>query len=91
MLYFSAAQLNILSLSVFLANALHATDKSGAALDVILIDDPIQSMDSINVLATIDLLRNVSERFDKQIIISMGSGATAALGAFDYLMREVEN
>lgn len=27
----------------------------------------------------------------KQIIISMGSGATAALGAFDYLMREVEN
>lgn len=23
----------------------------------------------------------------KQIIISMGSGATAALGAFDYLMR----
>ncbi|PRW89764.1 hypothetical protein C7A11_09265 [Pseudomonas simiae] len=70
MLYFSAAQLNILSLSVFLANALHATDKSGAALDVILIDDPIQSMDSINVLATIDLLRNVSERFDKQIIIS---------------------
>jgi alkyl hydroperoxide reductase subunit F len=24
----------------------------------------------------------------KQIIISMGSGATAALGAFDYLIRE---
>ncbi|WP_158107092.1 AAA family ATPase [Vibrio furnissii] len=70
MLYFSAAQLNILSLSVFLANALHATDKSGAPLDVIMIDDPIQSMDSINVLATIDLLRNVSERFNKQIIIS---------------------
>ncbi|OUK31979.1 alkyl hydroperoxide reductase, partial [Enterococcus faecium] len=23
----------------------------------------------------------------KQIIVSMGSGATAALGAFDYLMR----
>nr|WP_321270247.1 AAA family ATPase [uncultured Tolumonas sp.] len=70
MLYFSAAQLNILSLSVFLANALHATDKFGTPLDVILIDDPIQSMDSINVLATIDLLRNVSERFNKQIIIS---------------------
>ena len=70
MLYFSAAQLNILSLSVFLANALHATDKFGTPLDVILIDDPIQSMDSINVLATIDLFRNVSERFNKQIIIS---------------------
>ncbi|SEQ93481.1 exonuclease SbcC [Azotobacter beijerinckii] len=70
MLYFSAAQLNILSLSVFLANALHARDEKGNPLDVILIDDPIQSMDSINVLATIDLLRNVSLRFDKQIIIS---------------------
>lgn len=70
MLYFSAAQLNILSLSVFLANALHARDAKGDPLDVILIDDPIQSMDSINVLATIDLLRNVSLQFDKQIIIS---------------------
>ncbi|MCT2766328.1 hypothetical protein [Enterobacter cloacae] len=70
MLYFSSAQLNILSLSVFLANALHARDKNSNPLDVILIDDPIQAMDSINVLATIDLLRNVSARFDKQIIIS---------------------
>ncbi len=69
-LYFSAAQLNILSLSVFLANALHAKDDKGDDLDVILIDDPIQSMDSINVLAVIDLLRNISLRFDKQIIIS---------------------
>lgn len=70
MLYFSAAQLNILSLSVFLANALHAIDDNGDPLDVILIDDPIQSMDSINVLAVIDLLRNISVRFNKQIIIS---------------------
>jgi exonuclease SbcC len=69
-LYFSAAQLNILSLSVFLANALHAKDDKGNSLDAILIDDPIQSMDSINVLAVIDLLRNISLRFDKQIIIS---------------------
>lgn len=70
MLYFSAAQLNILSLSVFLANALHAKDDKGQPLDVILIDDPIQSMDSINVLAVIDLFRNISLRFNKQIIIS---------------------
>ncbi|QKJ66835.1 hypothetical protein HQN60_09050 [Deefgea piscis] len=69
-LYFSAAQLNILSLSVFLARALHAKDNKGDSLDVILIDDPIQSMDSINVLATIDLLRNISLQCDKQIIIS---------------------
>lgn len=70
MLYFSAAQLNILSLSIFIANALHAKDDKGNSLDVILIDDPIQSMDSINILAVIDLLRNISLRFNKQIIIS---------------------
>ncbi|WP_220767133.1 hypothetical protein, partial [Shewanella sp. MBTL60-007] len=69
-LFFSAAQLNILSLSVFLARALHAKDDKGDPLDLIMIDDPIQSMDSINVLAMIDLLRNVSVKFDKQIIIS---------------------
>ncbi|MUK50090.1 AAA family ATPase [Aliivibrio fischeri] len=69
-LYFSAAQTNILSLSVFLANALHATDDEGNPIDVILIDDPIQSMDSINVLSTIDLLRSICIKFDKQLIIS---------------------
>ncbi|MCR9423272.1 AAA family ATPase [Vibrio sp. RM-69-4] len=69
-LYFSAAQTNILSLSVFLANALHATDDEGNPIDVILIDDPIQSMDSINVLSTIDLLRSICLQFDKQLIIS---------------------
>ncbi|MEZ9103430.1 AAA family ATPase [Vibrio cyclitrophicus] len=69
-LYFSAAQTNILSLSVFLANALHAKDDEGNSIDVILIDDPIQSMDSINVLSTIDLLRSICLQFGKQIIIS---------------------
>ncbi|MCQ2994252.1 hypothetical protein NLO95_08990 [Pseudomonas syringae] len=68
-LYFSAAQLNILSLSIFLARAIHAKN-DGSDLELIMIDDPIHSMDSINVLATIDLLRNISERFNKQIIIS---------------------
>lgn len=69
-LFFSAAQTNILSLSVFLANALHAKDDNKKNIDVILIDDPIQSMDSINVLSTIDLLRSICLKFDKQIIIS---------------------
>lgn len=69
-LYFSAAQTNILSLSVFLANALHAKDDKGNPIDVILVDDPIQSMDSINVLSTIDLLRSICLKFGKQIIIS---------------------
>ncbi|WP_283392091.1 AAA family ATPase [Photobacterium phosphoreum] len=69
-LYFSAAQTNILSLSVFLASALHAKDDKGDPIDVILIDDPIQSMDSINILSTIDLLRSICLQFKKQLIIS---------------------
>lgn len=69
-LYFSAAQTNILSLSVFLASALHAKDDEGNPINVILIDDPIQSMDSINILSMIDLLRSICLQFDKQVIIS---------------------
>jgi exonuclease SbcC len=69
-LYFSAAQSNILSLSVFLASALHAKDDNGDPVDVIMIDDPIQSMDSINILSTIDLLRSICLQFNKQVIIS---------------------
>ncbi|KJG06650.1 DNA repair protein [Photobacterium angustum] len=69
-LYFSAAQTNILSLSVFLANAIHAKDDNEKPIDVILIDDPIQAMDSINVLSTIDLLRSICVKFNKQLIIS---------------------
>lgn len=68
-LYFSAAQLNILSLSVFLARAIHA-NHDNKPLDVIMIDDPIHSMDSINILSMIDMLRNISVQFNKQIIIS---------------------
>jgi len=64
-LYFSSAQINILSLSIFLASALNAKE-----YDCILIDDPIQSMDSINVLSTIDLFRSIIVNQDKQIILS---------------------
>ena len=68
-LYFSSAQLNILSLSIFLAKALHI-EHEGYPVRAILIDDPIHSMDSINVLSVIDLLRNISINFDRQIILS---------------------
>lgn len=68
-LYFSSAQLNILSLSIFLAKALHI-EHDGEPVRSILIDDPIQSMDSINILSVIDLLRNISVNFDRQIILS---------------------
>jgi len=64
-LYFSTAQINILSLSIFLASALNSKE-----YDCIFIDDPIQSMDSINILSTIDLLRSIVVNQDKQIILS---------------------
>lgn len=64
-LYFSTAQINILSLSIFLATALNTP-----GYDCIFIDDPIQSMDSVNILSTIDLLRSIVLNYNKQIILS---------------------
>lgn len=69
-LYFSTAQLNILSLSIFLAKALNAKDEKEKPIECIFIDDPIQSMDSINILSTIDLLRSIVVNHKKQIILS---------------------
>jgi len=64
-LYFSSAQINILSLCIFLASALNSDEYA-----CIFIDDPIQSMDSINMLSTIDLLRSIVVKYDKQVILS---------------------
>lgn len=64
-LYFSTAQINILSLSIFLASAINSKE-----YDCIFVDDPIQSMDSINILSTIDLLRSIVVNMGKQIILS---------------------
>lgn len=83
-LYFSAAQVNILSLSIFLARALHVKQADGSDVQCILIDDPIHSMDSINVLSTIDLLRSISNNFDRQIILS-----THDRNFFDLLKKKI--
>lgn len=69
-LYFSTAQVNILSLSIFLARALKTKDDKGQPVDCIFIDDPIQSMDSINILSFIDLFRGLTLSLDKQLIVS---------------------
>ena len=69
-LYFSTAQMNILSLSIFLAKALNARDDQGVPINCIFIDDPIQSLDSINILSTIDLIRSIVLNFEKQVILS---------------------
>ena len=69
-LYFSTAQINILSFCIFLAKALFATDNEGKSIDCIFIDDPIQALDDINILSIIDLLRNVAFSMDKQIVLT---------------------
>ncbi|MFM2580653.1 hypothetical protein [Vibrio fortis] len=70
-LYFSSAQLNILSLSIFLAKALNVKNpKTDESVDCIFIDDPIQAMDSINILSVIDLFRSIVVNMGKQIILS---------------------
>lgn len=68
-LYLSSAQVNILSLSIFLAKALQNKD---IMVNTIFMDDPIQYLDSINVLSFIDLLRSITtdKELDRQVVIS---------------------
>lgn len=68
-LYLSSAQVNILSMSIFLGIALENTDN----LNTIFMDDPVQHLDSLNELSFIDLLRILSFNLDKQIIFSTHS------------------
>ncbi|NIK24979.1 AAA family ATPase [Paenibacillus lupini] len=65
-LYFSSAQVNMLSLSIFLAGAL----EDQGEINTIFMDDPIQHLDGINLLSFIDLLRIISTSMDRQVIIS---------------------
>jgi len=64
-LTFSSAQLNVLAISIFLA--IH-TNQAWSKLDTILMDDPVQNMDDLNILSYIDLIRKIRKK--KQIIIS---------------------
>ncbi|WP_338543012.1 hypothetical protein [Paenibacillus tundrae] len=66
-LYLSSAQLNILSLSIFFARALRSGTKR---LETIFMDDPIQHLDSINILSFIDLLRTITSDMGRQVVIS---------------------
>lgn len=65
LIVFSAAQANIVVLSAFLALGWSSLNSS---LPFVLLDDPLQSLDDVNVLGFADLLRQL--RDDKQIIIS---------------------
>lgn len=62
--FFSDAQMNSLAITVFLAGALR---QRWSGFDTILIDDPVQQMDEMNVYAFIDLIRGLSRQ--RQFII----------------------
>lgn len=69
-LYFSTAQINILSFCIFMGKALFAKTDKQKDLGCIFIDDPIQALDDINILSMIDLLRNIAFSLDKQIVLT---------------------
>lgn len=64
---FSSAQVNSIALSLFFAMSLK---QQWSPLKLVGIDDPIQSMDEVNIISFIDLLRLFVSEQDKQIIIS---------------------
>ncbi|MGE8000252.1 hypothetical protein ACQKOF_16505 [Lysinibacillus sp. NPDC093190] len=85
---FSAAQLNILALSIFLGLGL--TQKY-SKLQQLFLDDPIQSMDDVNILALIDVIRAImdSRYKDKHIVISTHNEDFAQLVAIKMRNRGV--
>nr|WP_236588345.1 hypothetical protein [Tumebacillus amylolyticus] len=66
---FSAAQINSIALAVFLAMSIQ---QQWSPLKLMALDDPVQSMDELNVLGLVDFIRVLSNQsgHDKQIIIS---------------------
>lgn len=62
--YFSDAQMNLLAITVFLGGALQQTWSN---FGTIVIDDPIQQMDEMNVYSFIDLIRGLGR--ERQFII----------------------
>jgi energy-coupling factor transporter ATP-binding protein EcfA2 len=62
--FFSDAQMNSLAITVFLAGALR---QRWSRFKTILIDDPVQQMDEMNVSAFLDLIRGLSGQ--RQFII----------------------
>lgn len=65
--FFSSAQLNTVALSIFFAGALSLPN---LRVKTIFIDDPVGHFDDINVLAFVDLLRNIVRDGQWQIVVS---------------------
>lgn len=66
-IYLSAGQVNVLSLSIFLAKAF---EHGGDTISTIFMDDPVHNLSDINILSFIDLLRSLVSTHDKQIVLS---------------------
>jgi DNA repair exonuclease SbcCD ATPase subunit len=65
LLVFSTSQANIVALSYFIAMSMAAGERG---LPFLLLDDPVQSMDDVNVLGFADLCRHLQSR--RQLIVS---------------------
>ena len=70
----SSSQLNGLAVSLFLAFSLSVRE---SPLACVLLDDPLQSLDDVNLLGVVDVCRRVKER--RQMIISTHNERFAAL------------
>jgi DNA repair exonuclease SbcCD ATPase subunit len=71
---FSSSQTSALAVSIFLAMNLSS---DGMPLHTAILDDPLQSLDDINMLGLLDVLRRARER--RQLIISTHDENFAAL------------
>ncbi|PRZ34817.1 AAA domain-containing protein [Antricoccus suffuscus] len=74
LLIFSTSQSNIVALSYFIAMSLSSEDRG---LPFLLLDDPVQSMDDVNVLGFADLCRHL--RLRRQLIVSTHERRFASL------------
>lgn len=74
LMIFSASQANIAALSYFLAMGWTAGERS---LPFVLLDDPLQSMDDVNVLGFADLCRHL--RSQRQLVLSTHERRFASL------------
>jgi DNA repair exonuclease SbcCD ATPase subunit len=78
----SSSQLNSFAVSLFLALNLGLPS---LGLNLVMLDDPLQSLDSINLLGLIDVLRRFSEH--RQLIVS--THETRLLGLLQRKLRPV--
>ncbi|MFF2274568.1 AAA family ATPase [Agromyces sp. NPDC058126] len=76
----SAGNLNTAALTLFLALHLHASDD----MRVLVLDDPVQSMDDVHISQLAALLRVLSKQLGRQIVIAVHERAL-----FEYLQLEL--